>query len=84
MFGNFLLTSVLSLWLSVLDKTTATGRDPGDVALAVLRAVRQRSKDVVLAEPLPTLAVYLRTLWPTLFFRLMASRAHKEQKRKEE
>ncbi|XP_008327993.1 dehydrogenase/reductase SDR family member 7B [Cynoglossus semilaevis] len=68
----------------VLDKTTATGRDPGDVALAVLRAVRQRSKDVVLAEPLPTLAVYLRTLWPTLFFRLMASRAHKEQKRKEE
>ncbi|XP_028267686.1 dehydrogenase/reductase SDR family member 7B isoform X2 [Parambassis ranga] len=68
----------------VLDKTTATGRDPRDVAQAVLRAVRQKSKDVVLAGPLPTVAIYLRTLWPALFFRLMASRAHKEQKDKDE
>ncbi|XP_035036211.1 dehydrogenase/reductase SDR family member 7B [Hippoglossus stenolepis] len=67
----------------VLDKTTAMGRDPRDVALAVLKAVRQRSKDVVLAEPLATLAVYLRTLWPALFFKLMASRARKEQKPKD-
>ncbi|XP_062294054.1 dehydrogenase/reductase SDR family member 7B [Scomber scombrus] len=68
----------------VLDKATATGRDPRDVAQAVLRAVRKRSKDVVLAGPLPTLAIYLRTLWPALFFKLMASRARKEQKPKEE
>ncbi|XP_058508747.1 dehydrogenase/reductase SDR family member 7B [Solea solea] len=68
----------------VMDKTTAMGRDPGDVAQAVLKAVRQKSKDVVLAAPLPTLAVYLRTLWPTLFFKLMASRARKERKPKEE
>lgn len=68
----------------VLDKTTATGRDPGDVARAVLKAVRQRSKDVLLAETLPTLAVYLRTLWPTLFFKLMSSRARKEEKTKAE
>ncbi|KAF3846602.1 hypothetical protein F7725_003680 [Dissostichus mawsoni] len=60
------------------------GRDPLDVARAVLRAVRQRSKDVVLAGPLPSLALYLRTLWPALFFKLMSSRARKEQKPKEE
>lgn len=70
--------------VSVLDKTTATGRDPQEVALAVLKAVRQRSKDVVLAGPLPSLAIYLRTLWPALFFKLMSSRARKEQKPKEE
>lgn len=70
--------------LSVLDKTTATGWDPRDVAQQVLTAVRKRSKDVVLAGPLPTLAIYLRTLWPALFFKLMASRARKEQKPKEE
>lgn len=68
----------------VLDKTTATGRDPRDVAQAVLTAVRHRSKDIVLAGPLPTLALYLRTLWPALFFKLMSSRARKEQKPKDE
>lgn len=67
-----------------MDKTTATGRDPRDVAQMVLKAVRQRSKDVLLAGPLPALAVYIRTLWPALFFKLMASRASKEQKLKEE
>lgn len=68
----------------VLDKTTAAGRDPLDVARAVLRAVRQRSKDVVLAGPMPSLAIYIRTLWPALFFKIMSSRARKEQKAKDE
>lgn len=67
-----------------MDENTATGRDPADVARSVLRAVRRRSKDVVLAGPLPSLAVYLRTLWPALFFKLMSSRARKEQKPKRE
>uniref|UniRef100_A0A3P9BSK9 Dehydrogenase/reductase SDR family member 7B n=1 Tax=Maylandia zebra TaxID=106582 RepID=A0A3P9BSK9_9CICH len=67
----------------VLDRTTATGWDPRDVAWEVLKAVRQQSKDVVLAGPLPTAAVYLRTLWPALFFKLMSSRARKEQKPKD-
>ena len=75
---------VCATLLSVLDKATATGRDPRDVAQAVLRAVRKRSKDVVLAGLLPTVAIYLRTLWPALFFKLLASRARKEQKPKEE
>ncbi|KAF6734518.1 Dehydrogenase/reductase SDR family member 7B [Oryzias melastigma] len=64
----------------VLDKTTAAGQKPKDVAHAVLEAVCQRSSDVLLAGPLPSLAVYLRTLWPALFFKLMSSRARKEQK----
>lgn len=68
----------------VMDKTTAKGWDPVDVARAVLKAVCHKQKDVVLAGPLPTAAVYLRTLWPTLYFRLMASRAVKEQRVKEE
>ncbi|XP_057717573.1 dehydrogenase/reductase SDR family member 7B isoform X3 [Corythoichthys intestinalis] len=65
-----------------VDRTTATGRDPRDVAHAVLKAVRHKSKDVVLAGPLPTVAIYLRTLWPALFFKLMSSRARKENKPK--
>lgn len=70
--------------LSVLDKNTAQGCDPKHVAQAVLKAVRQRNDDVILAGPLPSLAIYLRTLWPALFFKLMASRARKQQKPKDE
>ncbi|KAM9393531.1 dehydrogenase/reductase SDR family member 7B [Pholidichthys leucotaenia] len=67
-----------------MDKTTATGQEPNDVAQAVLKAVCHRSKDVVLAGLVPRVAIYLRTLWPALFFKLMSSRARKEEKVKEE
>ncbi|XP_061605992.1 dehydrogenase/reductase SDR family member 7B isoform X2 [Phyllopteryx taeniolatus] len=65
-----------------VDTTTATGRDPRDVAHAVLKAVRHKSKDVVLAGPMPMVAIYLRTLWPALFFKITSSRARKEHKQK--
>ncbi|KAG9473421.1 dehydrogenase/reductase SDR family member 7B isoform X2 [Eleutherodactylus coqui] len=67
----------------VMDKTTAEGRTPEEVAQIVLRAVGERSKDVLVAGPLPTLAVYLRVLAPKLFFSLMAARAKKERKFKD-
>lgn len=66
-----------------MDKTTAAGRDPVDVAHAVLKAVVYRQKDVLLAGLLPALAVYLRTLWPNAIFKVMASRARKEKGVKE-
>ncbi|XP_057391603.1 dehydrogenase/reductase SDR family member 7B isoform X1 [Balaenoptera acutorostrata] len=66
----------------VMDETTAQGRSPSQVARDVLAAVGKKKKDVVLADVVPSLAVYLRTLAPRLFFSLMASRARKEQKPK--
>lgn len=66
----------------VMDESTAQGRSPAEVARDVLAAVGQRKKDVVLAGLAPSLAVYLRTLAPGLFFSLMASRARKERKSK--
>lgn len=66
----------------VMDKTTAQGRRPMEVARDVLAAVEKKKKDVILADLLPSLAIYLRTLAPGLFFSLMASRARKEQKSK--
>ncbi|XP_028669820.1 dehydrogenase/reductase SDR family member 7B isoform X2 [Erpetoichthys calabaricus] len=67
----------------VVDKNTAEGRDPTEVAKAVLTAVGRRKKDLLLAGLLPVLAVYLRTLAPNVFFMMMASRARKGQKHKE-
>lgn len=65
-----------------MDKTTAQGRMPLEVARDVLAAVAKGKEDVILADLAPALAIYLRTLAPGLFFRLMASRARKEQKPK--
>ncbi len=80
----FFFVCVCSFGSEVMDKTTARGSDPVDVARAVLKAVCHKQKDVVLAGLLPAAAVYLRTLWPALYFRLMASRAIKEHRVKEE
>ncbi|XP_056391047.1 dehydrogenase/reductase SDR family member 7B [Hyla sarda] len=66
----------------VMDKTTEEGRTPEEVAQIVLRAVGERSKDVLVAGLVPTLAVYLRTLAPKIFFSFMAARAKKERKLK--
>lgn len=73
---------MLLLFILVMDKTTAQGRMPVEVAQDVLAAVGKKKKEVILADLLPSLAIYLRTLAPGLFFRLMASRARKEQKSK--
>uniref|UniRef100_UPI00398F8044 dehydrogenase/reductase SDR family member 7B isoform X2 n=1 Tax=Pristiophorus japonicus TaxID=55135 RepID=UPI00398F8044 len=67
----------------VMDKSTAEGYDPRVVAEAVLTAIWRRKKDVLLAGLLPTAAVYLRTLLPSLFFPIMAARAKKERKMKD-
>ncbi|XP_075036005.1 dehydrogenase/reductase SDR family member 7B isoform X1 [Mixophyes fleayi] len=67
----------------VMDKTTAEGRTAEEVAKIVLSAVEERSKEVLVAGLVPTLAVYLRALAPKIFFSLMAARAKKERKMKD-
>ncbi|CAJ0965321.1 unnamed protein product [Ranitomeya imitator] len=67
----------------VMDKNTAEGRTPEEVARIVFRAVGERSKDVLVAGLVPTLAVYLRALAPKIFFSIMAARAKKERKFKD-
>ncbi|XP_077131456.1 dehydrogenase/reductase SDR family member 7B isoform X1 [Ranitomeya variabilis] len=67
----------------VMDKNTAEGRTAEEVARIVFRAVGERSKDVLVAGLVPTLAVYLRALAPKIFFSIMAARAKKERKFKD-
>ncbi|XP_023555954.1 dehydrogenase/reductase SDR family member 7B isoform X2 [Octodon degus] len=65
-----------------MDRNTAQGWSPAEVAQDVLAAVGKKKKDVVLADWVPSLAIYLRSLVPGLFFSIMAARARKEQKSK--
>ncbi|KAM4698211.1 dehydrogenase/reductase SDR family member 7B isoform 2-T3 [Rhinophrynus dorsalis] len=67
----------------VMDKNTAEGRTAKDVAQIVLSAVGERRKEVLVAGVVPTLAVYLRTFAPKIFFSIMAARAKKERKIKD-
>uniref|UniRef100_A0A0B8RXZ3 Dehydrogenase/reductase SDR family member 7B n=1 Tax=Philothamnus irregularis TaxID=1899461 RepID=A0A0B8RXZ3_9SAUR len=68
----------------VMDKTTSEGKTAADVARLVLGAVGEKRKEVLVASGfLPALAIYLRPLFPTVFFTLMARRARKEKKDKE-
>ncbi|XP_025939079.1 dehydrogenase/reductase SDR family member 7B isoform X3 [Apteryx rowi] len=67
----------------VMDKNTAEGQTAAEVAQVVLSAVGQKKKEVLVAGLTPSLAVYLRNLFPRLFFTLMASRAKKERKAKD-
>lgn len=65
-----------------MDKNTAEGKTAAEVAQVVLCAVGQK-KEVLIAGLKPSLAVYLRNLFPRLFFNLMAARAKKERKTKD-
>ncbi|NXA49367.1 DRS7B reductase, partial [Nothocercus julius] len=67
----------------VTDQATAEGQTAAEVAQVVLSAVGHKKKEVLVAGLAPSLAVYLRNLFPRLFFTLMASRAKKEKKVKD-
>lgn len=69
--------------MAVMDKNTAEGQTAAEVAQVVLNAVGQKKKEVLVAGLTPSLAVYLRNLFPRLFFTLMATRAKKEKKAKD-
>ncbi|XP_054008597.1 dehydrogenase/reductase SDR family protein 7-like [Hylaeus anthracinus] len=64
----------------VMDKTTEEGYSPEYVADCTLKAILKEEKDVLIAPVTPRLAVYLRTLCPSLYFWIMQKRAQKSEK----
>ncbi|XP_076232465.1 dehydrogenase/reductase SDR family protein 7-like [Calliopsis andreniformis] len=64
----------------VMDKTTEGGYSPEYVADCILKAILKREKDVVISEFTPKMAIYLRTLCPSLYFWIIRKRAKKLKK----
>lgn len=64
-----------------MDKTTQEGYDPKYAANCILQAVLKEKKDVLIAPFIPKLAVYIRTLCPSLYFWIM-QRQFKKSKAK--
>nr|CAG4643260.1 EOG090X07KM [Ilyocryptus agilis] len=63
-----------------MDETTESGWDPADVAEDIVKAVKEKKKEVMICSIFYRLAVYLRILLPTAFFAIMARRAAKAPK----
>ncbi|CAM9716401.1 unnamed protein product [Heterosigma akashiwo] len=60
------------------DQTTASGMDPSYVASAVLMAVSEGRKEVILADAKTKFACLLRGLAPNLLFKILEKRAKKD------
>ena len=58
-----------------MDKTIAEGMDASYVARRVLQAVEYTEPEVVIAPLSNKLAIIIRTLFPSLYFKIMAHRA---------
>ena len=64
----------------VMDKTTEEGYSPEYVADCILKAVLKQEKDVLVCSFTPKIAIYLRTLCPSLYFWIMYKRAKRSEK----
>uniref|UniRef100_A0A8V5HHH7 Dehydrogenase/reductase SDR family member 7C n=1 Tax=Melopsittacus undulatus TaxID=13146 RepID=A0A8V5HHH7_MELUD len=62
----------------------AYGVHPVEVAEEVLRTVSSKKQEVLMANPIPRAAVYIRTFFPELFFAIVASGIREKQKTEEE
>lgn len=73
---NYYCTVIFSIFhVVVLDDTTATGYSASYVADKVLWSVVQQKKELVIAPFHHRLVIYVRILWPWLYFFIMRFRA---------
>ncbi|XP_010280528.1 PREDICTED: dehydrogenase/reductase SDR family member 7C, partial [Phaethon lepturus] len=72
-----------SIWKFFFRKV-AYGVHPVEVAEEVLRTVSSKKQEVLMANPIPRAAVYIRTFFPELFFAITASGIREKLKTEEE
>uniref|UniRef100_A0A8C9MJ29 Dehydrogenase/reductase SDR family member 7C n=1 Tax=Serinus canaria TaxID=9135 RepID=A0A8C9MJ29_SERCA len=72
-----------SIWKFFFRKVSY-GVHPVEVAEEVLATVSRRKQEVLMANPIPRAAVYIRTFFPELFFAIVASGIRERLKTEEE
>ncbi|KAM6344566.1 dehydrogenase/reductase SDR family member 7C [Alca torda] len=72
-----------SIWKFFFRKV-AYGVHPVEVAEEVFRTVSSKKQEVLMANPIPRAAVYVRTFLPELFFAIVASGIREKLKTEEE
>ncbi|NWH37744.1 DRS7C reductase, partial [Chloropsis hardwickii] len=72
-----------SIWKFFFRKVSY-GVHPVEVAEEVLATVSRKKQEVLMANPIPRAAVYIRTFFPELFFAIVASGIREKLKTEEE
>ncbi|XP_052544150.1 dehydrogenase/reductase SDR family member 7C [Tympanuchus pallidicinctus] len=72
-----------SIWKFFFRKVTY-GVHPAEVAEEVLRTVSSKKQEVLMANPIPRAAVYIRTFFPEMFFAIVASGIREKLKTEQE
>ena len=62
----------------LMDATTASGLEPSIAAENILMSVLKNDKQLVLCPLFPKIAIFLRFVFPNIYFYLMKKRAEKE------
>lgn len=63
-----------NLWMfPVMSSQRAQGVTPSEAVEEIIRTVMDKRKEVVIAPPLPKVAICTRSFFPNLFFAVMAA-----------
>lgn len=76
--------SLLLFDFTVFFRKVEYGVHPVEVAEEVLRTVNSKKQEVLMANPIPRAAVYIRTFFPELFFAIVASGIREKMKTEED
>ncbi len=61
-------------WLETADfKLKSLGVTPKEMATELLKTLSSKKKDILMARSIPKAALYVRSLFPNLFFAIMAA-----------
>ncbi|KAF7705067.1 dehydrogenase/reductase (SDR family) member 7Cb [Silurus meridionalis] len=62
-----------ALWAYILSKLTTHGVSPEGLAYEIMRVVNRKRREVLLAHPIPWVALYIRSVMPSFFFSVVAA-----------
>ncbi|MBN3314969.1 DRS7C reductase, partial [Atractosteus spatula] len=65
--------SLTHTWILVFFRKLSHGVHPVEVADEILRTVSRKKKEVLMANPVPRAALYIRSFFPGLFFAVVAA-----------
>ncbi|XP_042590809.1 dehydrogenase/reductase (SDR family) member 7Cb [Cyprinus carpio] len=61
------------LWAYISSKLNTHGVSPSSLAHEIVRTVNRQNREVLLAHPVPWVALYIRSLLPSFFFAVVAA-----------
>ncbi|XP_054160431.1 dehydrogenase/reductase SDR family protein 7-like [Oppia nitens] len=62
-----------------MDATTASGAEPQDIAKSIVNSLISDDNQLIMSPIMPKIAIWIRCLFPDIYFKLMSKRAKKER-----